>query len=336
MVQSTNDLVAYFNTGKKTDYSIVRAYVHATLNCGTRADADALLACFLEKPDDSYRAALLKVIREFGDRSHAQQLAETCFRDGLLIENVSEEVLEVIGHFRYEPFKSVLAAYVFEEAPADYYTHRSAILGLLHFDCVEYRDLIQREIEKCYGNGLFPEFIPALVCKLEDRTELLEKLYDLGSNYASTDCISGIILGFSLCGEEGRAYFDRILFDSNWESCDGGTGAVVFTYRGLKNLGMRFSELYEQVRAVENEPELTFYMENFLALLELRINDEPFPGTESPNELFELLFSWENPNKQNPFWGLVQKSGQSDKAYLLEKVLIKKMTQTAILSNFRN
>lgn len=337
MVRSTENLVAYFNTeGKKTDYSIVSAYVHATLNCGARTDADALLACFLEEPDDPYRAALLKVVREFGDSSHAQQLAETCFRDGLLIENVSEEVLEVIGYFRYEPMQPVLASYAFSENPEGYYQQYRAIMGLLHFDCVEYRDLIRSEIEACYGKGLFPEFIPALVCKLEDRAEILEKLYELGNKYASTDCISGIILGFSLCGEEGRSYFDRILFDPNWESCDGGTGAAVFTYRGLKNLGIRFGELYERVRAVENEQELTFYMENFLALLELGINDEPFSGMESPNELFELLFSWENPNKQNPFWGLVQKAGQSDRAYQLEKTLIRKMTQAAILSNFRD
>lgn len=336
MNQSTKDLVAYLNLpDNKSDYSIISSYVNATLACGIKSDADALLACFLEEPDDPYRADLLKVIRKFGDVSHAQQLAENCFRDGMLIEHVNEEVLEIIGYFGYEPIKPVLAAYAFDETQGDYYQKCCVVMGLLHFDCLEYRDLIRSEIEKCYGQGLFPEFIPSLVCKLENRTEILEKLYELGNESASTDCISGIILGFSLCGAEGRPYFDRVLFDPNWESCDNGTGTAVYTYRGMKNLDIRFRELYDRVRAVENEPELTYYMENFLALLDLEIDNAPLSEEEPANELYELLFAWENPNKPNHFWSLVKKAGQSDKAYRLEKALIKKMTQTAILSNFK-
>lgn len=336
MNQSTKKLIAYLNLKeRKPDYSIVSAYVHATLSCGTKQDADALLACFLEKPDDPYRAKLLKVIREFGDGSHARQLAENCFQNGMLKEAIPEDVLEVLGSFKYDPIQPVLAACIFGETQAGYYEQYHVVMGLLHFDCVEYRDSIRTEIEQCYGQGLFPEFIPALVCKLEDRAETLEKLYELGNEYASTDCISGIILGFSLCGEEGRPYFERIVFDPNWESCDSGTGSAAFTYRGMKNLGIRFGELYERVRAVEGEPELTYCMDCFLALLNRAIHDTPFSGIESPQALFELLFAWETPDKPNHFWSLVKQAEQSEKAYELEKSLIEKMTQTAILSNFR-
>ena len=337
MIQSTKDLIAYLNlTDKQLDYSIVGVYIDAILSCGTKADANALLACFLKKPNDPYRSDLLKVIREFGDETYAQQLADKCFNNEVLIENIPEDVLEIMGFLKYEPYKSILSKYVFGQIQSDYCTEKAAILGLLPLDCTEYQELILQEIQKCYGQGLFSEFVPALVCKLNDRTETLEKLYQLGKEHASTDCISGIILGFSLCGEEGRPYFKRILFDPDWECCDRGTGSTAFTYQGVKNLNISFRDLYQQVLAVENEPELTYRMEIFLALLESGIRDRKFAEMESLTELFELLFAWENPNKRNHFWSLIDQVEKQDQGYSLETALIQKMREATILSNYQN
>jgi hypothetical protein len=64
------------------------------------------------------------------------------------------------------------------------------------------------------NQNIFPEFLPALICKLPEKEIELEQLYQWGEKFASTDCNAGIILGFSLCGDEGKIYFKKALLES--------------------------------------------------------------------------------------------------------------------------
>lgn len=62
-------------------------------------------------------------------------------------------------------------------------------------------------------------------------------------------------------------------------------------------MGIDFKELYQEVLAVENKPELAYHVTVFLELLRKRIEDPEKTDFSSLTELFDLLFSWENPNK---------------------------------------
>src|SRR5690606_11515800 len=103
-----------------------------------------------------------------------------------LNEDFPEDILEILGQMKYEPVKPVLALYAFHTS--DYYPNMSAVLGLLHFDCHEYQKQIKSSIEGILNKNLFPEYLPALVCKLEDPKKLLAQLYKSGSTTISTDC----------------------------------------------------------------------------------------------------------------------------------------------------
>lgn len=338
MLAITKKLVDYLNDHTRMrDSGYIGSLTDAVLLCGGREDADALSEVYLEHPFDWKYSPLLSVFKKFGDSSYAEKLYNLLINDGRLIDGADTEVLALLGYLQYEPVKQTLANYAFGHTEGDYYYCKDAILGLLHFDCAEYQSVIKGEIVKCYGKGLFSEFIPALVCKLDDRNEYLEPLYELGSSYASTDCNSGIVLGFSLCGKQGERYFRKLLFDPRWETFGGGTGTDHFVYTGLKNLGICFAELYTQVRAMKEPKNLDYALRVLLAMLRNRIYDKDVDTTETLAEIYLLLFGWKNENESDNIIDLLRPFGdeQRDLAYKLEKLLELKMTQEALLENYK-
>ncbi len=339
MLKTTIKLIDHLNDeGQKRDHSYIYSMVIAILKCGNKEDADVLLRQYLANPFDWKHQVLLKIFKKFGDSSYAEKLFTLLVKDDRLVgDNDSiTEVLKLFGHFQYEPAKRTLANYAFGLVDTSYYYTKEAIMGLLNFDCNEYQSIIREEIVKCYKQGLFSEFIPALVCKLHDREEFLEPLYELGTNYASTDCNGGIILGFSLCGDEGKKYFKKILFDPHWETYGGGTGADGQTYKGLKNLGITFRELYQEIRRIENKEQLDYSLKVMLAMIWQRIMDIKDDTAESCSEIFLLMFGWKNGNESDNIIDLLRPFGdeRKEEAYEYEKLLRQKMTEEAILENY--
>ena len=199
MLKTTKKLIDYLKLDTKSrENSVICSLVNSIVICGDKTDADAILTQYLTNPFDFYYSFLMPIFKKFGDNSIAEQIFNISIQQNQLIENADSEVLEVLGYLQYAPIKQILANYIFESKNTDYYISKSSALGLLHFNCDEYQNKIEIEIEKGYGKNLFPEFVPALVCKLKSKTSVLENLYKLGSEFASTDCNAGIILGFSL------------------------------------------------------------------------------------------------------------------------------------------
>ncbi|MFC3159403.1 hypothetical protein SAMN05443633_103319 [Chryseobacterium arachidis] len=334
MLKTTSELIEYLKLDhSERESTVIFSLVYSILQCGGKTDADEILKQCLIDPFDFHYTYLLPVFKAFGDLSLAEKLFKSSIRQNKLMEDTNYEILEVLGHLKYEPVKPILADYTFgNQEKNDYYLSRSAILGLLHFDCTEYQKEIETEIEKCYGQGLFPEFIPALVCKLKDRTLILEKLYELGSEFASTDCNAGIILSFSLCGEEGREYFKKVLFDRDWETSSTGTGTVHFAYQGLKNLDITFKELYQEIKTVSDKEELKYYLDVFFALLRIKVNDIAVHKKESFAEIYTTLFKWNQENDN--IIDLARKVDLTDEAYQIKDLIKLKMNEEAILKNY--
>ncbi len=210
--------------------------VNSIVKCGYKSDADAILNQYLTNPNDFHYTYLIPVFKKFEDHSIAEQIFNVSIKQNKLSENDRPEILELLGQLKFTPIKQILADYIFGGSNTDYYISKYAILGLLNFNCSEYQKQIEIEIERCYGKNLFSEFVPALVCKLKDRNSILEKLYELGDKFASTDCNAGIVLGFSLCGEQGRRYFKKVLFSRNWEIYSFETGTIQYAYQRFNPL----------------------------------------------------------------------------------------------------
>lgn len=331
MLKTTQKLLEYLeNDNQQCDLTIIVSLVNSILISGGKQDAEAVLKQYVADPYRFDHIYLLPVFRKFGDDSIAEQLFNTVIHHNELHKDASPEVLETIGYLNHAPIKPILADYIFSKKQSDYYTSKYAVLGLLHFDCTEYELEIKKEIEKCYGQNLFPEFIPALVCKLTNKTDVLEKLYELGNDYASTDCNSGILLGFSLCGEFGKHYFTKALFNQNWETSSTSTSTLHFAYEGLKNLNIRFKELYKELKSTENLDTLDV----FLALLRKRVEDIEIHQQESFVDIFTTLFGRNSGNETGTFVELASNFDRKDQAYEIQKLVELRMNEELVLSNY--
>ena len=335
MLKTTIELIEHLKRNKtERELTLINSLVYSIVACGDKRDADAVLNQYLSNPSDFHYSYLLQVFKKWGDHSVAEQLFNASIFKNKLKENAEPEILEVLGHLKYAPIKKTLADYIFENPEPDYYISKNAVLGLIHFDCHEYQNEIEMEIEKCYGKNLFPVFVPALVCKLTDRKSILENLYKLGNEFASTDCNAGIVLGFSLCGEEGRPFLKRVLFDPNWETDSTGTGTVHFAYEGLKNLGVTFMELYQEIKSISDEGKLKNSLGVLFALLDRSIEDIEINKKESFADIYTALFKWKNDRESDNIIDLAERVGKMEDAYKIEKLLELKMKEEAIFKNF--
>ena len=335
MLKTTTELIDHLKQDKRSNnYTYINSLVNAILKCGDKDDADLILNQYLKNPFDFDHSALLPVIKKYGDKHYAEKLFQSFIKENKIIENADPTILEVIGYLKYDPVKPVLAGYIFGKPDVDYYVSKSAVLGLLNFNCVEYQNEIKSAIENCYDKNLFPEFVPALVCKLNDPTPVLEKLYELGSQYASTDCNAGIILGFSLSGEEGKRYFKQVLFDPIWEAYSTSTGTVNFAYQGMKNAGINFNELYQELKYISDKEQLSYSLDVFFALMERKINDPEINLNESFADIYNLLFNRENTNESSNLTDLALKTNKAEEAFQIETLVELKMNEEAILKNY--
>jgi len=333
MLKTTKELIGYLQPGNEAkNGTIVNCLVNSILISGDMEDADQLLDQYLLHHTDFHHSYLLPVFKKFGDHSFAEKIFNLSIHQGKLMENADPDILELLGCLHCEPIRSILANYAFGNFEHDYYRSKSAILGLLNFDCSEYESAIKEELIKCYHKNLFPEFIPALVCKLKDRNAFLEPLFELGNDYASTDCNAGIILGFSLCGQEGEKYFKRLLFDPNWETYSGGTGTLYYTYKGLRNLGIRFTDLFFTIKKLTEPNQLAYSLNVFFALLEKRIDDYEETQDETFADIYSTLFKWNN--ESHDLTDLAGKVNKEDEANRLQRTIELKIIEEAIVKNY--
>ncbi|WP_037374251.1 hypothetical protein [Salinimicrobium xinjiangense] len=321
LLPATESLLA--EIAGKADFHIIDAYKNAVLCFGSKADADELLKKFLEEPTEPFSEDLLEIIGQWGDEKHAREIFNCCITDIRLNENFPEAVLEVLGRLKFEPAKPVLAHYAFRSS--QYYLNRSAVLGLLHFDCREYQQEIKNAVTGVLSKNTFPEFLPALVCKLENRKELLDQLFHSGSTTISTDCNAGIFLGFALCGKDGKKYFKEALFDPNWEAFYNAARMVV---KGMDHLEISFEELLQEATLIKDEKVLQYYMLVLISLLEIKVKSYENSG-ESFEKIYRSLFV------TKLFLILAEKAGQEDDAEKLEELLILRMKEEVMLRNRR-
>ncbi len=327
MLKTTSELVKYLQLDSSSrDIDYLKPLINSILKCGDKSDADTILLYYLENPFEFDYLYLLPIFKRFGDKHFAEQIYNV-FQESL---KDNSEILELLGDLKYEPIKPILAEFVFKSPESDYYLSRYSVLGLLNFNCDEYQNSIKTAIENCYGKNLFPEFVPALVCKLKDKKAILEKLYELGNKFASSDCVGGIILGFSLCGEEGRKYFKQTIFNPNWEIGYSGTGSTVCTYLGLKNLGITFRELYEDINQISDKEKLMYSLTVFFALLEKKINDFEISRKETFTDIHKFLFQ----NTIGNLLDLAERTNKLREAYEMQKLIELKINEEVILRNY--
>ncbi|ANE51755.1 hypothetical protein [Flavisolibacter tropicus] len=343
MLSITQELIEHLHASdsKEQPPALAGSYINVILKCGDVKDAEALLPVFLEKPSHFYRTQLLPILGMFGTNAIAQGLLENCFATNQLKADMPEELLHVLGQLRYEPAIDMLSSYALSDT-SGYYPSKYAVLGLLHFPCEGYEQQIEAAIRNTFGKNLFNEFVPSLVCKLKNRDALLPILYEQGVTVCSTDCNAGLLLGFALSGVEGANYIRKALFDPAWEADATGTGTAYWASKSMQYTGVSFEELYAAIKQEDNPDKLDYQLRVFESLLSRRLEsvEEPLrlehsKSKESFTTLYELLFRWATPNRQNNILDLAEKVDREQDFYLLEKVLLQKVEEECLLKVIR-
>lgn len=316
MITQTRHLITYLNTASHPESSVILSYVRAIDALGTQEDVQLLLDLFLQQPD-FYRSSLLHPIKRQGTQAMAESLVAHCFNDkGLLKEDIPEDVLDCITWLNHPQAEEILWRH-FHYEKADHSMHFSACIGLLHFDLSAHQDTIVQAIEQCIGKSLFDEFVPTLVCKVNDahkRDELIEQLYESGNTVTSTDCNGGIVLGLALSSGKGEAYFKKLFWDEHWEIQGGGTGTDSCAYTGLQYLQISMQDLCRQIQANidggQDDKQTIHQLRVLKSMLSYRVSRSyswlKFSPifTDSLLNVYSSIFSWSTPHKDDSLAGL--------------------------------
>ncbi|SFB72485.1 hypothetical protein SAMN05421780_101115 [Flexibacter flexilis DSM 6793] len=333
MLLSTQKLIKYLKISDKKDISVIQFYINVALLSGNKSDSDALLKIFLSDPTEYSYSVFFDLFFKFGDKKYAEEIYSISVKDGILQENMPCEILELFGRFQFEPTKNLLIKYALNiDIETDHYLSLSAIQGLLYFDCTDYHDIIKEKIEACYDKNIFSEFVPTLVCKLRDKKPVLERLYETGCKYASTDCNAGIVLGFSLCGDEGKKYFLSLLFDKHWEMYSTGTGNTKFAYKGLLNLKISILELFRIITTFEDIEQLSYGVNLILSFIECKADDYTDELSESFLDIYTQLFL--HNNTEINILKLARKVASSDRTYHVKKIIELKIMESFTKNNY--
>lgn len=331
MLEITQQLLTYLRLHpERIDVGLISAYIQTIVLRGSSSDGQALLDYFLKHPPGFRSSYLFPALKKWCSPKDAQKIFETHLQNLDSEEDEYASILELLGEWQYPAVRPLLMQHAFDPA-SDHYLNRSAVLGLLHYDCRDIQDQIRKKIEETYGKNLFPEFTPALVSKLDEKAEVLELLYESGQTMCSTDCNAGIILGFALSGEEGAPFFQDILFNPHWEADSLATGTGFFTYQGLLHQGILWEDFWHKI---QNEPETSRQEQAFKVFTTaLSLNSRNFPDESGQafQKIYHTFFSQDAPNQAASFWNVGRQFQMNDTLYELEQAYLHRVQEEILL-----
>lgn len=102
----------------------------------------------------------------------------------------------------------------------------------------------------------------------------------------------------------------------------------------MKNAGINFNELYQELKYISDKEQLSNSMDVFFALMERKINDPEINFDESFTDIYNLLFNRDNANESINLTDLVLKTNKAEEAFQIETLIELKMNEEAILKNY--
>lgn len=346
MLGATKKLIELNNS---SDSACYRKYLIDIINeSGNLEDAKVLFHYFKETRDPE----LLDPIMFHGDSELSEDLFNLSIKNNRLIEGFSENIFNTLSYLGNPKLEEVLIYYLgelFDNEELEWNFHVSVCDSLLNYSCTGYEALILKQIEKCLPKYLFPELIPCLAIKTK-KPELFDIIYKKGCTNVSSDCNGGLILGLALFGEEKREVFKSIIWDEYWDSSNISTGSRWYTFLGMNYLKITIQELFEEIlndiKKKRNKKIISHKIWVIHSLLEVKIY-EPYKFNirmiEKLNEsfisIYNSLFKWKNPNKDDSIIGIyrdyLKEDIITDTLYKL-KSLLELRVEREIRNNFKN
>lgn len=313
MLKITEKCINELQSKKDINYEKFQGYINTMIRYGNQEDAEALYSIFIQDPLTYENGRLLEPIMRLGDRHLAQALYKFSIIDNDLTEEAPYEVLHALGYMGVEQVTPVLIKYALESEL--WSTCTFACLGLAHLTVEKYQQQLKDRLEQSINKSLFDEFLPILSFRLYDDT-IVEHLYEWGDKYASTDCNAGLILGIALYGKEQKETIKNIIWSSNWQAHDMGTGTGVYTYQAMGHVGLTFEELIGDMKRflieIKSARELEYRLDVLHFLLTFNLTyfskDIKFAKTNHENieMLYTLLYSSSNENTDDSIFKCIK------------------------------
>lgn len=314
MLNATRQLIGMCTGAVTGSWYLENACARVIARRGTRADADALLAAFLDAPSE--RERLIAPLTYIGDADAARTLLERCCDEQGLRPGVPDGVLHCLGYHGVEEAEALLWGYASGDpvfrTENEWSAATAAVHGLLHLPCDGIRDRIGPAVRECVGQNLFPEYLPALAYKTGDPA-LLDTLWQIAET-ASTDCNGGLILGVALYAEAGRERFAELTWSPGWSAADTGTGSVNALHAGMCVLGIPLREVYDEwvrrLAAGDDDTHGLFMLMNLagtrLGSWHTGLRFAPGPP-DTVTDVHERLTRWSTPWEDDSFSALARR-----------------------------
>lgn len=315
MLKATRFLIESATGARRISWPVEHACTRAVIRRGSIDDAAALLEAFLAAPAE--RGRLLDALMFVADERMARAVLKACCDGRGLREGMPAKVLHLAGYHGLVEAQPMLWGYASGdpdfEADNEWDANAAAVRGLLHLPCDGLKEEIADAIHECVGESLFPEFLPALAAKTGDAA-MVDTLWEIGEG-ASTDCNGGVLLGFAMFGEKGRARLEQAMWSPHWEAFDTGTGSVGALFDAMCVLRMPLGDVYEQwKRRLEEGGDQTQGVFLLTNLLRTRLRHShtglrfaPHPVDDAV-AVHERLFAWSTPHRDDSFGALVRQA----------------------------
>ncbi|MDQ1234890.1 hypothetical protein QE450_002388 [Paenibacillus sp. SORGH_AS306] len=322
MLKITQKFINELYSKQDINYEKFQGYIGTIIRYGDQQDAEALYSVFIQDPLAYEKTQLIEPIMRLGDNYLAQTLYEFSIVDNDLTEEVPYEVLHALGYMGLEQVAPVLIKYVLESELWD--TCTVACLGLVHLSIEKYQQELKNRLEQSINKSLFNEFLPIFSFRLYDDT-FVERLYEWGDKHASIDCNAGLILGIALYGKEQKETIKNIIWSSNWQAHDMGTGTGKWTYQAMGYVGLTFEELIDDMKRflveITSNRELEYRLDVLHFLLTFNLTyfskDIKFTNTDHDNIelLYKLLYSSNNEGTDESILECLKKRFDQDEQF---------------------
>lgn len=292
MLNITQKFINELKSKQDINYEKFQGYIGTIIRYGNQEDAKALYNVFIQDPLHYDKQQLLEPIMRLGDSNLAQALYEFSIVDNDLIEEVPYEVLHALGYMGVTEAIPVLIKYALK-----WTTCKLACLGLVHLSVEKYQQELKDRLEQLINQPLFDEFLPILSFRLYDDT-FAERLYEWGDQYASIDSNAGLILGIALYGQKQKEKIKNIIWSSNWQAHNMGTGTGIWTYQAMGYVSLTFEELISDMKqflvGIESDRELEYRLDVLYFLLTCKLNYffKNIKFTNSNHEKIESLYTF--------------------------------------------
>lgn len=322
MLKITEKFINELHLTKDINYEKFQGYINTIIRYGNQEDAEALYSTFIQDPLKYENGRLIEPIMRLGDIHLAHVLYEFSIVDNDLTEEAPYEVLHALGYMGVEQVTPVLIKYALESEL--WSTCKFACLGLAHLSVEKYQQQLKDRLEQSINKPLFDEFLPLLSFRLYDDT-FVEHLYEWGDKHASIDCNAGLILGIALYGKEQKETIKNIIWSSNWQAHDMGTGTGKWTYQAMGHVDLTFEELIGDMKRflveIESDRELEYRLDvlHFLLTFNLTYFSKgiKFANTNHENIeiLYTLLYSSSNENTDDSMFKYIKERFDRDEQF---------------------